>query len=457
MRTDGLKRFVSYAASYAIAVVVFDFAIDFLFPFRKSVQEIGALSVVLWSLAGGVSGFVRGRLAQIFSPVLLLVFLVGNLNSVASYYHYGNYYLVDLIETNRIFSCYALLFVVSVFFFDSKLGSVKVLPQEELRVERLNTVFFVFLVVFPILWVFDEVYTLRRIPLLSGQSIVQDMYSTEYGRLYGYGVLLAVCALVFMAKIRGSHGGLKLLYSAMIAFSLFAMVFDGRRVFLLIFLGAVLSFHLVSIRHYSLIKPLIKVSALILLAYIAILYQRQGGELITRFDSAQVFSKVGVEYRDFAYMVTNFKPGELEGYSWLGSSLGGFGNKIVLFLSGLNKGELVFSGSAYQIGLELKKGFGIRIGLFPEIWLEYGMMGLLFVPAVALMFIWMARMVERSTSEVGRSLAATTFGVALLSFVGQSSAITGYWSLLLYLFLMWRFFEQFRGGQSQPTPGKSVA
>lgn len=457
MNKNAAKRFLSYGACYAFAILLVDVLIDFLFSYRRAELDIGWISYLLWALAGALNSEVKGRLARLLLPVSVAVFLVGNLNSVASYFHYGNYYLVDLKSANTIYSLYALVFSVSIRFFDSRGLSAVSADYNSLRKERVDTIFFIFVVVFPALWIADELYALRRIPLLSGQSIVDDIYTTEYGRLYGYGVLLAVCALVYMAKLRDASRTLKFIYGALLLFVAFAMVFDGRRVFLLIFLGAALSYHMVSSTSYSLLRPVLKIVPVVLLVYVAILYQRQGGELITHFDAAQVFSKVGVEYRDFAYLVTHLKPGDLDGYSWLLSSLGGFGNKYVLFFSGLNKSELVFSGSAYQIGIALNKGAGIRIGLFPEIWLQFGFLGLAFVPLVTGLFIWISRRVELSKSEVGRAIAATAFGVAILSFVGQSSAITGYWSLLIYLYLAWRFLELFRNPYENKYTSRSGA
>jgi hypothetical protein len=60
-----------------------------------------------------------------------------------------------------------------------------------------------------------------------------------------------------------------------------------------------------------------------------------------------------------------------------------------------------------------------------------------------------------SESEVGLVIACLVYGVLIFSFVGQTSAITGYLSLILYLWLIWRFLEAFRPKISNLSKDKS--
>lgn len=445
-----MKKLIS-ASAVAFAVLFGELLIEWIFPARPNLMAFSWIPVVIWAFTGAIISSVRGRLNVIFVLATLGFYWIGNLNAVASYFHYGSHYLTDLQTANVIYASYALVFVFAIACFEQLFPALTPVHYSTLRKESLNTIFFIGASVFPLIWIADELIALRRIPILSGESIVDDMYAIQYGKLYGYGILIGVSALLMWSKVRqASWHGRSVLFAGLLI-AAFAMVFDGRRIFLLAFLGALLAYELSGFADKKLWKPVLKFSVVLLGVYVAILYARQGGRLITYPDPAQIFSKVGVEYRDFAFVVTHIEPGGLRGYSWLGSALGGFGNWLLLALFGLDKNELVFSGSAYQLALFYKSAFGIRIGLIPEIWLQYGMFGTLFCFPVAALYVWLARLVEQAKTEVGRVFAAMAFGVALLSFVGQASAITGYWSLILYLALVWLFLEQFRPNRFSPA------
>lgn len=412
------------------------------------------MPIAVWFAIGGIVPAIHGRLNTILMLALIGFYFIGNLNAVASYYNYGPHYLTDLQTTNLIYSFYALVFAIAITIFERAFKCTSPVTFRDLRKESLNSIFYIGACLFPTVWIIDELLVLRRIPILSGESIIEDIYAIQYGRLYGYGILLGVAALLMWSKIRQTTwlGRSALIFGLLIA--TFAMVFDGRRVFLLTFLGALLAFELSCFPERKLWKPIVKFILVLLGVYVLILYARQGGRLITYPDPAQVFSKVGVEYRDFAYVVTHLSPGGLKAYSWLGSAVGGFGNWLLLALFGFNKNELVFSGSAYQLGIFYKSAFGIRVGLIAEIWMQYGILGALFCFPVAALYVWIASLVEYSKSEVGRVFASMAFGVALLSFVGQASAITGYWSLIIYLAVVWLFLDQFnkfRFSHHKPT------
>lgn len=437
-------RAFGFGVTFALAVLMGEGLIHTIFPARPESMSFSFLPIIFWLVYGIIFSFIRSRLSIVLILAVFGFYWIGNLNAVASYFHYGNRYLTELQTANLIYATFAVAFSIGVVFSERLLNASIVIPFEQLRKEGVNTVFFFGTFLFPFIWLIDELIVLRRVPILSGESIVNDMYSIQYGRLYGYGILLGVSALLIWSKFKQTGWDGRILLTTGLAVSVFAMIFDGRRVFLLAFIGALLAYELTASPERRLWKPVLKFFTALLIVYLTILYVRQGGQLIRYPDPAQVFSNIGVEYRDFAYVVTHLNPGSLKGYSWLGSAVGGGGNWLILALLGLDKNELVFSGSAYQLGAFYRSSFGIRIGLIPEIWLQYGMFGVAFCPLIALLYVWFARLVEASRSEVGRVFASMFFGVALLSFVGQASAITGYWSLLVYVLFIWIFFEQFR-------------
>lgn len=443
-------KFILPAAVFFALCVVVEFIINTLFPWRPTPMSFELIPMLLWAGIGLILfPFLKNILSRFLVYVIFFVYLIGNVNSVASYYLYGHHYLTDLTYANFIYIAFSYAFVFGLVMGDKYLADDnKVTNYSELRKEPINTVFAVCVFIFPFVWLVDEYLSLGYLPILSGTSIINDMYELSYGKLYGYGVVLAFCALFMWSKqLEVKKGKEQLLLSMLllggIIFTVFSMIFDGRRVFLLIFISGLLVFELVRNNGKNIWPMLLKFGFALVIAYVALLYVRQGGHLISAADAAQTLSKVGVEYRDYAYIVTHLNPGSLNGYSWLGSAIGGFLNWVLLALVGFSKNELVYSGSAYQLSAVFQSDFGIRVGLFAELWLQFGLLGLLIAPLVGLLFIWLSKLVYCSKTEVGRILSSIAFGVAVFSFVGQSSAITGYWSLLIYFGCAWWFLDRF--------------
>ena len=443
-------RFILPAAVFFALCLVVELLINTLFPWRPLSMSPELIPMLLWAGLGFVLfPFLKNILSRLLVYIIFFVYLIGNINSVASYYLYGHHYLTDLTTANFIYIAFSYAFVIGLVIGDKYIADDnQVLAYSELRKEPAITVFAAGVFIFPIIWLADEYLALGYLPILSGASIINDMYELSYGKLYGYGVILAFCALFMWSKqLETGRGKDQLLLSMLLIggmiFTVLAMVFDGRRVFLLIFIGGLLVFELVRNKGRNIWPMLGKFGLTLVVSYVALLYVRQGGRLISAADAAQTLSKVGVEYRDYAYIVTHLNPGSLQGYSWLGSAIGGFLNWVLLALVGLSKNELVYSGSAYQLSAVFQSNFGIRVGLFAELWLQFGLWGVIIATLTGLFFVWLSRLVYTSSSEVGRILSSIAFGVAIFSFVGQSSAITGYWSLLIYFWFAWWFLDLF--------------
>lgn len=439
------SNFARGGLGFFLLCILMEVFINFLFQNRPQQMALSIVPCLLWGIIGSFSTLIKQLLNKLYVYAMFALYLIGNINTLASYVRYGSHYLSDLQSTNLIYCAFGIFLLIGMLLGERLLPVRKEITSQEFKIERWDTIFLIGCFLFPFIWFADEIYALRRIPILTGESVTEDMYTLNYGILYGYGVLLGVSALLMWSKqVTTVNKFLRLILIGLLTFTAFTMVFDGRRVFLLVFLGALMAFEVARNGDRGFWKRMSLLGVSLVALYMIILYLRQGGMLGTRSSTALTFSQVGVEYRDFAFLVTHYVPGELAGYSWLGSAAGGFANWLILALLGFSKNELVFSGSAYQIALAFRSSFGIRIGLLPEIWLQYGLYGVTFAALMGIFFVWVARLVEESTSEIGRIFACLTYGVAVLSFVGQTSAITGYLSLILYLWLCWRFLELFK-------------
>lgn len=440
-----IPQALTRSALFLMAYLAMIGAIEFFFPDRPNQMSFDIAPLMLWIFVSILSIQIKRRLNIIYILVMYSFYLVGNLNNVASFYRYGSHYSTDLQTTNLIYTTFGLALVIGLLIGEKILPTRQTISHAELRKEGWNSVFLIGCFLFPFIWFADEIYTLRRIPILTGESILDEMYTTNYGRLYGYGVLLAVSALLMWSKqLVVKSNAARICMAFLLTSSAFIMVFDGRRVFALVFMCAILAFEIVRDTGKGMWRRVSVLVIALIGLYLLVLYFRQGGMFGHSSSPALTFSQVGVEYRDFAFLVTRINPGDLLGYNWFGSAIGGFANWFILGIFGFDKNALVFGGSAYQIALEFRSAFGIRIGLLPEIWLEYDLFGAAIVTLIGVFFAWITRLVEESKTEIGRIFTCVMYGVAILSFVGQTSAITGYMSLLFYLWLVWKFFESFR-------------
>jgi hypothetical protein len=456
MRDTTFNRQLSAALLWAVlfiaATLLMEAFVSYLFPTRPAIMGVSYLGCLAWGGIGFLYAFVSRPLNQLFVLASLVLYMIGNLNAVASYFHYGSYYLSELLPANLVYCLFAAVLVIGLIMGEKWLALRPEATRMPLRHEPSNTVFFWGCLIFPFVWIADELIALRRLPILSGESIVDSIYSLSYGRLYGYGVLLGVSALLMWSKRQTTDNKLlSTVMSALLLCTMFIMVFDGKRIFVLMFFAALIAFEVISQPDRKFWIKLFWIGVTILGLYIVVLYLRQGGLILRRSDGADMFSKVGVEYRDYVFLHSRYAAGSLPGYNWAASAVGGFGNFILLALFGLNKNELVFSGSAYQIALTLRSSFGIRIGLMPELWLNYGLWGSLIMVPIGVFFVWVSRLAQQSTTEIGRILACLVYGVLMLSFVNQTTAVTGYLSLILYLWLVWLFLESFRSKQAART------
>lgn len=442
-----------HALAFAIAYGAIYLLVEAMFPQLPAKMKLGYLPFLFWIATGTIVGQIKQGLNRLYVYTMYAFYLIGNLNSAASLYRYGSYYSTHLQDANFIYSVFAIFLTAGILIGEKYFKVSQITSYIEQRKELPNTIFFIGCMLFPFVWFADELYALRRIPILTGESILDDMYTANYGKLYGYGVLLTMSALLAWSKIIDTKNLLaKGIFVFVLLATIFFMVFDGRRVFALVFLFSLLAFEISRSPEKSIWKKTLPFTAILGALYLVVLYFRQGGMFAASNSLAVKFSQIGVEYRDFALLVTKIAPGSLPGYDWFGSAIGGFANWLFLALIGLNKNELVFGGSAYQIALELRSNFGIRIGLLAEIWLDYGLPGAAIATVIGLLFSVITRTILSTTSEVGRLLACTLYGIGTLSFVGQATAITGYLSLVFYLWLLWAFLELFRVTKPQHTP-----
>jgi len=404
--------------------------------------------------------FLRNPLNKVVGLALATLFFIGQINAAASYVRYGAFYRSDLLQGAIVYVVFATCYVFTLWLSERILERNRAPAQlpdvrkDDVLKYRMD-MFVLLLLAFAFVWFGDQVHAVGRIPILSGDRIIDDMYQIGYGRLYGYGIYLAIAGGFAWSFARYARNALERpLWFGLVALFCFFMVFDGRRVFLILFLLTLVAIEAARTPWSRLWKTLLSMGMVVLALYILLLWARQGGVLIGgSMDTAKSLTLVGVEYRDFAYVVSHFEAGELSGYEWFRSFVGGGLNWILLALAGLSKGEMTFAGSAYQLAIAYRSNFGIRIGLIGELYLAYGWFGLGPLAVVASIHGWISSRVGRQPNLPRQMLFALSFAVLTQWFVGQNTAVSGYLVLILYLVPIYWFFESFRAtARGQPAP-----
>jgi len=279
------------------------------------------------------------------------------------------------------------------------------------------------------------------IPILSGSNIVGNIYELNYGLLNNYVVFTSISiGLLFTKyqKMKGKKGTSKY-YFGLIIFYLLISFADGKRYTILTSILAVFVFYSFYIKRVKNSKLLYISGGIGAVVYLIIQSLREGN--FGNFFSSYL-SKVGigVEFRDFVYTVNKFNPGQIKGYNYLMSSFGSVLNEGVASIFDINKKELVGMGSAYtwkNIYHDLfQTEFGIRTGIFSELYFAYSFGGLL----VLIFFAWLLTYITSSIENRAKSpfttiIYSVIYALFALLIVGQSTAFFGQVVLLLYVLL----------------------
>jgi len=410
------------AVNGAVALLFPDFANELL-PSVWHYLLAAALLLIALSL--------RNALKGVIATLWVTWFLVGSLNALASATVLRSYYSnLDLHSAATIYLSAASLFILGLVFAPESKGAVNLIRQDIGFVSRAV------LLGFPLLWFLSLYFSLGYVPLLSGADITEEIYALKYGPLYPYSVILCLSALHVLDRAIESQGAARIWFSAYYLTILLVSLADGKRAIMLLsfFSSLPLLFHKIGPKSAFHLGAGGSVAAIAIYAGAFVL--RGGGEF-DRYtvDIASAFLLVGVEYRDFAYSVVHFNPGEIAGYSFLTSALGSMMNSSLLSLLGIDKTEVVSGGSAYVWSGLFASPYGIRTGIVSELWFAYGEFAWPLFVLMGIAVGWVIQRSRRAKWESSRLFYFFLYGSACLSIFGQATAIFGSITVALYFLI----------------------
>ncbi|MDP9080672.1 MAG: oligosaccharide repeat unit polymerase [Bacteroidota bacterium] len=307
---------------------------------------------------------------------------------------------------------------------------------------KLNGFFSILALIFPLLFLISTYLKVGYIMILSGDSIIDEMYTTDYGLLYSYKFFIIISVLV--AVYYGLTKKNRIFYFSCAVSSLLISLIDGKRAIMLTAIIASLVFYYIYASKYSKIN--LKVILLFLFltggAYAGLATLRSGksNELISVQSIIQKFP-FGVEYTDYTYSFEKFKVGKMKNYDFLQSSFGAFMNGTILDLIGLDKGELVNKGSAkvwmdtYGINL------GVRTGIVSELYFDYGYWTVLIFFFIGFYVDLLTRKIYASKDVFIVILLLSLYAFNALLIVGQATVFFGSLTLIIYLYIFYRLLE----------------
>ena len=314
------------AAIYAVFPIAVEWLVHDVPP--ELLPSLG-LSIA-WSIPVLLLAFLENPLSKVAALFWVGWFLVGSINVVASYYVYGKAFQMSVEQAGWIYLASTSAFLIGLLtagrlpaFRSRASASARSLGIESDRFARPLIVLFV---AFPILFAWSMHRALGYFPILQGSDITRQIYELEYGRLYGYAVLLVFSMLFVVDRLSQAQSVVqRAAYSCLLAAFLLISVLDGKRLTLMLFLASAAAYLLPLMRsRLRSIGPVAVAGALIAVAgtlYVGVFVVRKGLQVERYQLAAYQFSAVGDEYRDFVYSVNEYAPGEIPEYRWFRSAV----------------------------------------------------------------------------------------------------------------------------------------
>ncbi len=405
--------------------------------------------MILWAFPLLIFYKIRNIFAKVICFIWIVWFIVGSINIIASYFFYGNYYLINVEYSNFIYLTFTTVFFGGVYAFENNFSNAKACrtnaPDVKANLKAdVHPIFHYFLVLFPFLWFGSLYFYAGHIPILSGTNVEEGMYDTNFGPLYGF-VAFNILSMVYVLQRLQNSILLrsKLWYGFLVVCMPLFSLANGKRMALMVFLGGTLCYY-VKTKGAKIFKGMFVAVGItfVVLLYCGILILRQG----LNFDTYQALDAqlaiIGVEFRDFAYAVDKFNFSMLQDYHWATSTLASCVNTKILEIFGVDKQKAIEASLGYVTKPLFSGGvFGIRTGLISELYFAYafGGLGLIFVFGV--LTGWVSRKLKNSKTESELIFLSVVYGLLILVIVEQSIDVAGTLTVLFYAWIIHYFIK----------------
>ncbi len=420
-----------------LLIIATNSILDFLF--QKSYKIIYApWDVLIFSMiCYKMTGYLKNKYNVLISRFWVVFFFLGiiNMNSVIVH---DTTWDVDIHGASLLYFLNIFIFTGALLYFDAKGGKeAKKTSSLDFRID--NKIFIAFFFVFPILLLLTLYKSVGFFPILSGANFVDEMYTYDYGPLYGYKFFCVYSFLMVVYFIKFKKYRLFNIFFLIIL--LFTTSVDGKRFLLFICLLAFIPLNDYINRLKNPFKktsytPVFIVSTVIAMIYMVLLAIRLGNNDVSQW--ANIFIEkipFGVEYKDYVYSYEKFNNTNIQNYNFMLSNIGAFVNSGILSFMGYDKEALTHMGSAYVWMDAYNIEFGIRTGIVSELYFAYGIAGSLLMILLAFFVNKTSNKLIRPNSIFELFQHAILYALYVLIINGQATVFFGCLSMMLYIYL----------------------
>lgn len=354
-----------------------------------------------------------------------------------------------------IYATYHLATTIGASFFGNLITGRE--PRPLAVVCKISPATTIIVGLFPIFYILSMVAYVGNPPIISGSDFYSDLYSTNFGPLYGFAIILATASIMVFSIIQNERSSLKKsLFILYLFFCFFACVADGKRVNMMIAIAGIMYIYLPRMTIYARLLSLSTAGGIFLTFSGLVTLIRVGFRSGEQNSLLVKILTTGEEFRDAAYLVgrTTRDAVAAYGYDWFGSTFASLVNGIILSMFGVDKVEYVSLDSARTFQRILNENFGIRLGLTAELWFAYGWFGLVIMFLSGGVLIFACRKAWNETDLLRKSLWLTLIGNWTLAMQSQSTSLFGIVPTLLYVLAFIFLLDRMIGHTGlRTTPG----
>ncbi|KIA85290.1 oligosaccharide repeat unit polymerase [Flavobacterium sp. AED] len=430
-----IKKFFPY-----ILIILFNSFLLLLYP-ENSVQLIPN-ELILGCL---IIFFSITKMKNLFNKIIsiswLFFYFLGilNINSIKLKTDIWN---LDSYNASFLYLCCLLIFTLSLTFFEKfKVKQIKF--KDDLNI-LFGSPFTYILIIFPILLLISIYGSIGFLPILSGQSFVNEMYEYNYGVLYNYKFITvySFCLVFFLYKKKKWV----IISSLFILFLLFVVSVDGKRFILLLSLLTLVPISIMLRDSNSKITfnrkefnntPVILSFSTVGIVYILLNILRTGGDIKESLNLLVENIPFGVEFKDYVHSFNTYSNQTIKNYNFEWSAFGSFMNSSSLELLNLNKDELYQMGSQHAFMNLYNEVFGIRIGIVGELYFAYGLFVLPIMVIIAFFANRISQRILNPKSYFNLIQNSILFGLFVLLINGQATVFFGTLTIMIYTYFIY--------------------
>lgn len=392
--------------------------------------------------------YLSDQLQNIYNSIIakgwLVFFILGILNMNSTILR-TSVWNIAIHDASLLYLVCLLTFTLSLVFLERnniklKWYSVKSELKFRLNLKRRTSKYLLYIIIiFPFLLFISIYVSIGFIPIITGESFVDEMYNFDYGPLYGFKFLCVYSFIIALYQLRIKKKKMWLVYIVLL---FFIVSIDGKRFIGLLCLLSFIPVYLYTNKLKGIktsYMPIVLISISVFFLYIYISILRVGGDIAE--STAVLIDNIpfGVEYKDYVHSYNTFIPMKIRGYNFELSAVGAFFNSSLLETFGYNKESLVHKGSAHVWMNLYDQKFGIRTGIISELYFAYSYLVIPLMVPIAFLTSKVSEKLLSPQSFFNLMQNSILFSLIFLLINGQATVFFGCLTIMVYMYILHKF------------------